>query len=59
MKEIQEIIDKLRDRGDFILEDCPEDLNEDKMTFDELQESYERLYYALFNIENIIKDEKR
>lgn len=55
MKEIQELIDKLRDKGDFILEDCPEDLNEDKMTFEDLQESYENLYYTLIEIENNIK----
>ena len=55
MKEIQELIDKLRDKGDFILEDCPEDLNEDKTTFEDLQESYENLYYTLIEIENNIK----
>ena len=58
MKEIQEIIDKLRSKGDFILEDAPEDLNPDRTSYEELQQHYENLYYALIDIENHIKDER-
>lgn len=56
MIDIQEIIDKLREKGNFVLEDCPEDLNEDRTSYEELQQLYENLYYSLIEIEKTIQD---
>lgn len=54
---IKNIVKKLRDRGDFaLMEDYPEDLNEDRTEFDELKEIYERMYYALVEIESELEN---
>lgn len=54
---IKNIVKQLRDRGDFaLMEDCPEDLNEDRTEFDELKEIYERMYYALVEIESELEN---
>ncbi len=54
-KQIQDIIDKLRDNATFYKkEDAPEDNTESRWTREELQSDFNELYYALMEIETIV-----
>ena len=54
--EIIKIINDLRDNAIFQnKEDCPEDDIEDRYDWEELHYDFDRLYYALIEIENIVK----
>jgi len=53
-KEIQAIIDKLRDNALFYKkEDAPEDDTESRWSREELHSDFNELYYALMEIEAI------
>lgn len=51
--KIKKIINDLRDRAYFgIMEDFPEDFIESRTDWDDLEDSYKTLYYALMEIES-------